>query len=130
METLKVLEISNVIIIRKLILFAAWLINRWWSYAESLIRSCWFRCKHYWNYFYCANLRDIDVSLLLRRWLVDDLLKRHFETLMFSMETFSIFIVFALLISESLMFIASSLMIRWWLFEETLMTLRSFGCKR
>ena len=84
--------------------FAAWLINRLWFYAEYLIRSCWFRCKHYWIYLYCANLGDIDVSLMLRRWFVDDPLKRHFETLIISMETFLVFIVFDVLTSESFMF--------------------------
>ena len=130
-QTLKINEVSNVIIIGTLILFAAWLINRWWSYAESLIRSCWFRCKHYWNYFYCANLRDIDVSLLLRRWFDDDPLKRHFETLINSMETFLIFIVFLVLTSEALMFpccfVDDSLMILWrYIFETLIISMKSF----
>ena len=51
---------------------------------------------------YCANRGDIDVSLLLPRWFVDDRLKRDFETLIISMETFLIFIVFVVLTSESL----------------------------
>ena len=106
--------------------FAARLINRWCSYAESLIRSCWFGCKHYWNFFYCANLGDIDVSLLLGRWFVDDPLKRHFKTLINSMETFLIFIVFVVLTSESPIFLAASSVIRWWFSEVTYLKLWQF----
>ena len=111
--------------------FAVWLINRWWSSAESLIRYCWFRCKHYWNFFYCANLGDIDVSLLLGRWFVDDPLKRHFKRLITSMEIFLIFIVFVVLTSESLMFpccfVDDSLMILWsYIFETLTISMKFF----
>ena len=74
--------------------FAARLINRWWSCEESLIRFWWFGCKHWWQKFICANLQNIDVSLLLRRWFVDDFWRDVIETLIISMETLLIFVVF------------------------------------
>ena len=57
--------------------FAAWSIVRWWSYDESLIRFWWFRCKHYWQIFFCAKLGKIDVSKPLPWWFVDAVFVRH-----------------------------------------------------
>ena len=54
--------------------------------------------------FCCVNLWITDVSLLLRRWFVDDSLMIHIWNFDNFDGIFSIFIVFALLRSESLMF--------------------------
>ena len=46
MQSVKIIEVYNVIIISECwCSFDAWLINRWWSYEESLIRFWGFRCK-------------------------------------------------------------------------------------
>ena len=74
-------------------------------------------------FFYWPNLRNIDVSLLLRRWSLMMLCIEVFETLIISMELFLIFIVFVMLTSESLMFqcffIDDSLMNLWRTIEVT-----------
>ena len=67
--------------------------------------------------FFLPNLRNIDVALPLRLWSLLILWRDIFETLVFSLAIFLIFIVFVLLNSESLMFhccfIDDSLMILW-----------------
>ena len=72
---------------------------------------------------FLPNLRNIDVSLLLRRWSLLILWRDIFETLVISMAIFFIFIVFAVLNSESLMFtcwfIDDSLIILWRTIEVT-----------
>ena len=76
MQTLKIIEVSDVIIVRTLIpLLLDWLIvddpvkNLWWDFDDL-------DANIYDNSF-CANLRNIDVSLPLRRWFVDEYLERH-----------------------------------------------------
>ena len=84
------------------------LLLHWWFVDDSL--------KIHWSYsedfdasindlqgFYWPNLRNIDVSLLLRGWSLMIHWRDIFETLIISMETFLISIVFVLT-SESLMF--------------------------
>ena len=68
--------------------------------------------------FFCGiNLGNIDISLLLPRWSLMTLSREKFEKLIFSMETFMVFIVFVVLTSESLFFrcwfLDVSLMIIW-----------------
>ena len=79
MQTLKIIEVSNVIFIRSLVFFAAWLINRSWSYEEFLIRF-WFLMISIVTLmtksFFCANLENIDNSLPLPVWFCDDALER------------------------------------------------------
>ena len=57
-----------------------------------------------WNFFCCGNLRNIDVSLLLRRWFVDDTLGRHNWDIDNCDGSLLIFIVIVVLFCEPLMF--------------------------
>ena len=109
------------------------LLLHWWFVDDSL--------KIHWRYsedfdasindlqgLFWPNLRNIDVSLLLRRWSLMILWREIFETLITSMATFLILLVCVVLTSESLMFhcffIDDSLMI-----EDTLTLQRRFRCK-
>ena len=66
---------------------------------------------HY--YFYWAYLWNIDVSLMFHWWIVDDCLKKHWynndETLMISMQTILVIIVFSVLTSTTLTFSRTSI---------------------
>ena len=82
-----------------------------WSYSEDFVANI--------NDHKCLiwlNLRNIDVSLLLRRWSLMILWRDIFGTLINSMETFLVFIVFVVLNTESLMF-------HGWFIDDTLMIL-------
>ena len=77
MQTLKIIEVLNVMIIRTLIpLLLDWLVvddpmqNLWYDFddLDANISD---------KNLFCVNLQNIDVSLLLRRLFVDDSLKRH-----------------------------------------------------
>ena len=70
-------------------------------------------------FHYCS----LDYSLMLF-W------RNIVENLISSTETFLIFIVFVVLTPESLMFLCSSRMILWCIFEEPLLKLGKFVCKR
>ena len=69
------------------------------------------------NNLFCANLWNIDVSLLLRRWSLMILWRDILETVIISMKLFLIFFVRNVLTSEALIFdcwfIDNSLMIPW-----------------
>ena len=69
------------------------------------------------NNLFCANLQNIQVSLMFRRWFVDGSLERHNWSLDNFDGNFLIFFVCVLLTSESLMFhcffIDDSLMTLW-----------------
>ena len=93
MQTLKINEVLNVIIIETLIpLLLDWLIvdnpmenlQKDFDDLDANISD---------KKFFCANFQNIDVSLLLRPWFVDDFWRNVNETLINSMETFLIFIV-------------------------------------
>ena len=104
MQTIKIIEVSNVLIIRTLMLFAAWLIFRWWSYEESSIRFGDLD----------ANINDntlfvlISDILMFHYCFLDDSLMMLWgdiiETLISSKEAFFVYFVFVVLPSESLMF--------------------------
>ena len=83
-----------------------------WRYSEDFVANI---IDH--KCFFKPNLRNIDVSLLFRRWSLMILWRDIFETLINSMETFLISVVFVVLISESVMFhcflIDDSLMTFW-----------------
>ena len=70
-----------------------------WRYSEDFVANI---NDH--KCFFKPNLRNTNVSLLLRRWSLMILWRDIFETLIISMATFLIFIVFVVLNSESLMF--------------------------
>ena len=89
-----------------------------WRYSEVFVANindhkCFFKPK----------FRNIDVSLLLCRWSLMILWRDVFETLIISMATFLLFIVFVVLNSESLMFhccfIDDSFVILWTNFDVT-----------
>ena len=78
---------------------------RWWSFEETFWNIDKFDGDFFDLYcFCCVNLWNTDVSLLLNRWFVDDSLKIHIWNFDNFDGIFLIFIVFALLSSESLMF--------------------------
>ena len=94
MQTLKINEVFNVIIIKTLILLLLdWLIvdnpmenlQKDFDDLDANISD---------KKLFCANFQNIDVSLLLRPWFVDDFWRNVNETLINSMETFLIFVVF------------------------------------
>ena len=77
----------------------------------------------------------ISETLMFHCCFVDDRWRLFGETYFknidnFDGTTFLIFVAFVVLTSGHCFSIASTLMIRWWLFEEPLMTLRIFGRKR
>ena len=112
--------------------FAAWLINRWWSYEEFLIRF-WFLMIS------MLTLRAISFFVLILKTLITHyrflydsvmMLWRDFvKTLIISMATFLIFIVFVVKTFNHWCFIAGSLTKPWWFFEETLTSQQRFRCK-
>ena len=78
---------------------------RWWSFEETFWNIDNFDGNFFDLFcFCCVNLWITDVSLLLRRWFVNDSLKIHFGNFDNFDENFLIFFVFTLLTSESLMF--------------------------
>ena len=94
MQTLKINEVLNVIIIETMIpLLLDWLIvdnpmenlQKDFDDLDANISD---------KKLFCANFQNIDVSLLLRPWFVDDFWRGVNETLINSMETFLIFVVF------------------------------------
>ena len=124
MQTVEIIEVYNVIIIRALMFlccFIEWSLMILWRIFDNILMIS---MQTIMTINYCSNLGDIDVSLLLRRWFADDPLKRDFETLIISMEIFFIFINFIVLTSDSLMFpccfVDDSLMILWRYIFETL----------
>ena len=94
MQTLKIIEVFNVKIIRTLIhLLHNWLTvddpmkNLWWDFDDL-------DANIFEKELFCANLQNIDVSLLLFRWFLDGFWRDIFETLIISKETSLIFVVF------------------------------------
>ena len=53
MQTIKIIEIFEFLTIRTLMFFAAWLIIRWWSYEEPLIRFADLDANFNDNIFIC-----------------------------------------------------------------------------
>ena len=53
MQTIKIIEIYKFLTIRTLIFFAGWLIIRWWSYEEPLIRIADLDADPNDNFFIC-----------------------------------------------------------------------------
>ena len=97
---------------------------RWRSFEERFWNIDNFDGNFFYLYcFCCVNLWLTDVFLLLRRWCVDDSLKIHIWSFDIFDGIFLIFIVFALLTSESLMFDCSfsddSLMTFWRNIDDT-----------
>ena len=81
-----------------------------WRVVDASLKKHWCYCQDFdannmnLNCYDWPNLRNIDVSLLLRRWSLMMLCIEVFETLIISMDIFLTFIVFVMLRSESLMF--------------------------
>ena len=97
---------------------------RWWSFEETFWNIDKFDGNFFDLYcFCCVNLWITDVSLLPCRWFVDDFLKIHIWKFDNFNGIFLIFIVFALLTSESFMFNCSfgddSLVILWKNIDDT-----------
>ena len=97
--------------------FAAWLINRWWSYAEFSYYFEDFDANVSDNNLFCANLQNIDVSLLLRRWFVDESLEGHIWSIgNFDGNFFGLYCFLCV----NLWIIRVSLLLQWWFVDDSL----------
>ena len=111
---------------------AAWLISRcWWFFEETMLRFDDFDANNNDKLFFGVVISE---TLMFYCCFVDDR-SWCFGEIYWKQWQFRWNFFWSLLfgICQTLKhwsFIVSSLMIRWWLFEETLLTLRRFWCKQ
>ena len=118
MQTLKIIEVCNVIIIRTLNipLLLDWLVvddpmqNLWYYFDD-------FDANFSHNNLFCANLQNIDVSLPLRRWFVDDSFERHIWNIDYFDGNFFDLYCFHYV---NLWIIHVSLLLQWWFVDDSL----------
>ena len=90
----------------------------WWSFEETFWNIDNFDGNFFDFYcFCCVNLWITDVSLLLRRWFVDDSLKIHIWNFDNLDEVFSWFYCFCFV---NLWIIHVSLLLQWWFVDDSL----------
>ena len=107
-----------------------------WQFVDDSLEKQWRYSEDFIETLIIVNdfIDLISETLMFNCCLVDDSLMTLwgdiFEALTISMEIYCSLLILLCYFLNHWCLIASSLMSRWWLFEETLMALRRLRCKR